>query len=463
VLSLATFLQDNLFLIRPPGEFASYDTYGITLAGHLIEQASALPYDVAVRQRLFARIGMSRSSIGVVPAAASSDAAVGYRVAGGAHRPEAWEHYRSAPASSANSTANDMAAFMLTVLGEGATPAGGRAWSEKLGRQLQQPQYQNGPEGGFAYGFWDETRDGVRGIFHGGIMNGYTTQMYLVPEREFGFFLAYNRDGAPTSRLRDDLTAAMLRGLGSAPAASSAAPPPALTIAVEEFAGTYADATYCHTCYENESEGGMSPFPVQVSGPGRLEFSGGTWVAVAPLEFVNEKNGRRAWFKRSEDGRISHFTISHRTYEKLTERLLANVAAASGVPVDRHPFAPRVYRLTQQHARAAEAYGRLAQIRPWDGVLHHYHGQTLLTAGNAAAAIAALERAAAAEQWPSPTWYMLATAQAAQKNGPAALDALERALASGFRDARRLRQDRAFESVRSDPRFAKIVESLGGK
>ena len=457
--SLASFLETNLFVIRPPGMFASYDTYGITLAGHLIEQVSGMPYDVYMRERIFTPIGMSHSSVGV---AGVTDIATGYRLAGETPTPQAWEHYRTAPASSINSSATDMSKLMLTILAEGKAPGGARLWPEAIGRQLQEPQYQNGPGGGFAYGFWDENRDGIRGVFHGGNMNGYESHMYLAPEHEFGFYIAYNREGRPYPTLRDELTSTLRRLLlrDAGKTAAAAAPAPALSVPVEEFAGAYADATYCHTCYENESEGGMSAFPVETAGAGRLRFSNVTWVAVGPLAFAEEGGTRRAHFTRDDEGRISHFAISHRTYEKLTDRLVERVAAASGIPVDRHPFAPRVYRLMQQHGRAADAYAKLTAIRPWDGVLHHYHGLVLLNAGRGREAIAPLERAAAARQWPTATYYLLATAHAGAGNAAAALTALERAAEAGFRDAARLERDQAFQALRGDARFTALVQRM---
>jgi hypothetical protein len=45
---------------------------------------------------------------------------------------------------------------------------------------------------GWAYGLWEDTRDGHRALLHNGGGKGYRALMYLLPERDAGFFVAYN-------------------------------------------------------------------------------------------------------------------------------------------------------------------------------------------------------------------------------------------------------------------------------
>jgi hypothetical protein len=45
---------------------------------------------------------------------------------------------------------------------------------------------------GWAYGLWEDTRNGVRALLHNGGGKGYRALMYLLPELDAGFFVAYN-------------------------------------------------------------------------------------------------------------------------------------------------------------------------------------------------------------------------------------------------------------------------------
>ena len=52
---LDAFLTDQLRVVNPPGTVSCYDTYGITLAGYVLEQLSERSYSKHVRARIFER------------------------------------------------------------------------------------------------------------------------------------------------------------------------------------------------------------------------------------------------------------------------------------------------------------------------------------------------------------------------------------------------------------------------
>jgi predicted esterase len=72
-------------------------------------------------------------------------------------------------------------------------------------------------------------------------------------------------------------------------------------------------------------------------------------------------------------------------------------------------------------------------------------------------AAAALEAALSIHDDRWPLWYNLGAAQARRNDKRRALQALEKAIAHGFRDAKMLEADADFESVRSDSRYREIV------
>ena len=54
---LREFLSGHLVQYRPPGSFTSYSSYGMSLAGLLVEEVSGLSYSDYVESRIFSRSG----------------------------------------------------------------------------------------------------------------------------------------------------------------------------------------------------------------------------------------------------------------------------------------------------------------------------------------------------------------------------------------------------------------------
>lgn len=48
---------------------------------------------------------------------------------------------------------------------------------------------------GMALGFYEESRNGLRIIGHGGDLNYFHSDMHLIPEKDLGFFVSYNSSG----------------------------------------------------------------------------------------------------------------------------------------------------------------------------------------------------------------------------------------------------------------------------
>src|SRR5688572_22434033 len=81
LLPLAEFLKDRLVRVRPPGRTTAYSTYGITVAGELIEEVSGATFESFLQRNIWEPLGMGRSSI-EVPASLEDDLAMGYEISG---------------------------------------------------------------------------------------------------------------------------------------------------------------------------------------------------------------------------------------------------------------------------------------------------------------------------------------------------------------------------------------------
>lgn len=456
--SLAEFLEAQLIRVRPPGQVSCYDTYGITLAGYLIERISGLSYRSYLKQNVFEPLGMQRTNV-ETPGVLQRDLAPGYGYQDGKYLPQPYEYYVTLPASSIDATALDMAQWMIALLGDGSTKSG-RFLSKTTARRIKQPQFTNYPGfPGFAYGFWEDLRNGQRAIHHGGDMLGFTTEMYLLPQHNLGFFVAYNRNqeaGGGPANLRDLLTEKLMnQWFPQEEREKEASVTVPLKIDTTVFEGKYANNLYCHTCFDGQGWGWRLT-SLKSGGPGVL-IGSRRWLAVGPLLFQEENGSQRIAFRAGKFGQITHLIVGNTVHEKLGERLLDEVLGPGWEKRPVEPLTARVYRDTEQWQKAALAYTALTERRPGDGRAHYYLGFCRLNAGEPERALAAFARARELKQWPAFTAYYTAAALARKGDKKKAIDTLEEALKLGFSDNELLQRDTHLDSLRNEPRFQALL------
>lgn len=313
VQPLAAFLAGNLVRLRPPGVLATYDTYGITLAGYLVEVVSGQPFEEYLQEHVFGPLEMRRTSI-TVPASRSADAAVGYEFRG-EWFPQEWEFMNTDPASSVNSTVTDMANFAAMLLAGGEF-RGHRILSEASARAMLRRQFGNDPRiPGFGFTFWEDRTFGVEAFSHGGSMTGYGCLLYLVPQHDVGVFVAYNQE---SDRLGNAAIEALVRSfLPGARSGAEVLPTLQGPVDVSPFAGTYAESTYNHTRPEL---GGWRkrPFVIIAGGDGNLHLGDQTLRPVDRLVFQGE-DGPLLVFREDTDGRVTHLLVRQKVYERLPD------------------------------------------------------------------------------------------------------------------------------------------------
>jgi beta-lactamase class C len=214
----------ELPLTCPPGECYAYQNIAYSLAGDIAFASTGRFYSFEVERRLFHPLGMADSTFGRDALEASGDYARPHvRGAKGfvPLRPKE-TYYRVMPAAGANSSAHDMALWMLAQLGhrpdvlpedvlaelhapEVATPGETRSipWRRERVREAQ-----------YALGFRVYDYAGHRMVFHGGAVQGYRAAMALLPDHDFGVMLVWNNESAVPSGLLPTL---LDRYLGLAP------------------------------------------------------------------------------------------------------------------------------------------------------------------------------------------------------------------------------------------------------
>jgi len=298
VLPLDRFLQSRLVQVRPPGGTIAYSTYGITLAGEMVEEVSGMPFEAYLRRNIWAPLGMTRTMIDVV---GEANVATGYEITGDSAIAQPWEWYHTIPASSVNATVADMARFLVAHLGLGAA-GGARILSERSAGEMQRQQVTMDPAiPGYALGFNEDYVGGLRVLEHGGNMAGFSSLMVLIPSVQAAFFVVNQVEG---SNLRDNLKWSLLERFFPAARARHPVPatlPPIAQVQPARFAGKYIPLTSCFSCQPIRAGSVMT---VAVNDDGTLAFAGGRWVAVDSLRFVKDSGTGYIVFRRDSSGSV---------------------------------------------------------------------------------------------------------------------------------------------------------------
>ncbi|GAB5536255.1 MAG: hypothetical protein Rubg2KO_25040 [Rubricoccaceae bacterium] len=330
--SLEAYLSGGkLRRITAPGQLFRYDTFGITLAGHVAAEAVGLDYAEMMRQELFDPIGMTRSFV-EVDDAHRSDLAIGYGWIDGEYVAQPYEVYVTTPAASIDATPADMGRLLEALTGGGASTAG-RLFSEAQAEAVLAPQFQ--PHSGFTgvtHGLWEfsemdiPSEPQVRTVGHGGSMLGTSTSFSVLTEANVGYLVVTNRNhesGGGPDQVRGRIAQAILDHFyPDLPAKTVAPSVPVGDRDLSEYAHIFYDGVYCRTCTDEEFAQGAwrrrRPRPVTVVEEG-LELEGTTFLPTAhPDVFVRSDGNHEMFFGRDATGRVSSFvfSISPYTFER---------------------------------------------------------------------------------------------------------------------------------------------------
>jgi len=309
--------------IMPPGQFICYSNHGMALAGHLVERAAGEPFERYVATHVFQPLGMERSSFAFLPEPVS-DLATGYSYGASGYRPVPAEYIRTVPASMLSMTGADAARFMLAHLQDGRLGES-RILADSTARRMHARQFAQDPSlSGIAFGFWERFERGERALWHDGDRAGFGSLLYLLPDRGFGMFVAYNSRGG--GEARGDLVRVFHQRFGAAATdsgatalAGAAAPPfhgdgPPL----QRFAGTYLFNRYSHRSLEKLVTLGRGT-KVTIGHGDTLEVNGETFARVGPLRFRSARGGGLV-FRVDRSGAVTHL-FAGRTIARVYERL----------------------------------------------------------------------------------------------------------------------------------------------
>ena len=178
--------------IRPPGIAHQYDNTGIALAGHLVERVSGETFEDYMATHILEPLRMERSTYGQ-PVPDAEDVIPHEMVPGlGTTGPVPPVYVTTTPTGGLWTTGEDIAAFMLAHLGEGEHD-GVRILEPGTVGRMHATQFTPHPAmAGIGYGFFEHDGGTYRGVQHGGSWVGASAHLYLVPDADLGFFVAFN-------------------------------------------------------------------------------------------------------------------------------------------------------------------------------------------------------------------------------------------------------------------------------
>lgn len=302
VRPLGEFLADHLVQYRPPGTFTSYSSYGMSLAGLLVEELTGLGYAEYVDARIFRPLGMNDSRI-MTKAGDERGLATPYEIEdGSAHRID-YEWYSTPPVASAISSAMNMGRLLIGLT-ESAILSPATLHSMMTTQATLHPDVP-----GWGYGFQIDSVNGNVVAEHGGDIGGFAGLLVVVPAERLGFFIVHHGEG---SSLRFAVRQMLLDQL----LPTSAAPPTALRgMDLAPYAGSYRASFSCHTCANGPP---VPEFDVTIEND-TLELWGERWVPVGKDLFAREDGRARLAFVRDDNGRVIALTGgSWRVGERIT-------------------------------------------------------------------------------------------------------------------------------------------------
>lgn len=343
----------QLRYIKPATSFRSayaYDNILYIVAGQLIEAVSGESWEDYMRTHVFPRAGMAHATADephrlANPNRAQPHGRVGGPVRGNGAQRVLDERDQLAPASGPAGLlamgANDMARWLQIQLAHGATPGGGRLFSEAASREMwapvtpmpiaTPPEPIAGTKPQFlAYALGWEVQDyrGTKILWHAGGLFGFTSIVVLIPEKDVGFAIELNAEeieprfglmyelldhylGLPAQDWPTRFGAYRSARLGAAEAAvrRQAAAPAQVgpSLALDRYVGRYRDAWYGPLEIRKDATGLVAHFTPTPGMTGRLEH----WQYDSFIVRFTDPAIEAAYltFALDADGKVSQITM----------------------------------------------------------------------------------------------------------------------------------------------------------
>jgi CubicO group peptidase (beta-lactamase class C family) len=188
---LATHQPARIF---PPGTTPAYSNYATAMAGYIVERISGKPFAEYIEEFITRPLGMDHATFKQpLPKDLEPLMSQGYRLGSG--KAEKFEYVVPTPAGAMSASGGAMARFMIAHLQDGRYE-GVQILRPETARLMHTRQRgKSETMNAMCLGFYEEGRNGVRIISHGGDTQWFHSDLHLVPEAGLGFFVSYNSAG----------------------------------------------------------------------------------------------------------------------------------------------------------------------------------------------------------------------------------------------------------------------------
>lgn len=181
------------------GEKFQYQNVMYTAAGEAVAKAENSTWDKLIADRIFKPLGMKNSDTSAAAMQKSKDYSFGYDYNPATketrHLPQR-EIAAAAPAGAINSSARDMAQWLRLMLANGSIN-GRRLVSEKNFDELVRKQINIAGSVDYGLGWFLRQWSGHKVVEHGGNIDGFNSQVALMPDQKLGFVLLTNVTASP--------------------------------------------------------------------------------------------------------------------------------------------------------------------------------------------------------------------------------------------------------------------------
>jgi hypothetical protein len=203
VIPLAHYLKKRMPpQIRPSGKVRTYSNQGYALLGLIVEEVAGQPCYEYVRERILEPLEMNSSGF-KRQTELKENYVISYLQKGGQLIPYQPDFKLNYPAGGLNATALDMGNYISMFLNNGRFKGIQVLDSTTVDKMLHTPfRHYEKAEYGWLFGFPESDWYGMKLYGHGGAVQGFSSQLSLIPEVNAGLFISVNSSNYLTGRSR---------------------------------------------------------------------------------------------------------------------------------------------------------------------------------------------------------------------------------------------------------------------
>lgn len=179
-------------IVRPLGERSVYSNYGTALLAIVVEDMTGQTIEQYFRERIFAPLDMQATVLNMTPRPSAGLGVPARFLPSGAAQPQPFlgVHPFFAPVGAIESTASDMARYMIANLQQGRGSSANVLAAEQFGELHRRMAGNHPASSGFGMIFINFDWNGATFFGHGGDWPGFHSIMLMSPESNAGFFIS---------------------------------------------------------------------------------------------------------------------------------------------------------------------------------------------------------------------------------------------------------------------------------